>query len=53
MRISPNQLSQHLGRQLVPLYTVFGDELLLTIEASDLIRAKARQAGNAELKFLR
>ncbi|MDN5752272.1 MAG: DNA polymerase III subunit delta, partial [Nitrosospira sp.] len=31
-----------------PLYTVFGDELLLTIEAADLIRAKARQAGYSE-----
>jgi DNA polymerase-3 subunit delta len=48
MRISPDQLSQHLGRQLASLYTVFGDELLLTIEASDLIRAKARHAGYAE-----
>jgi DNA polymerase-3 subunit delta len=48
MRINPDQLPQHLGRQLAPLYTVFGDELLLTIEASDQIRMKARHAGYVE-----
>ncbi|MBA4141594.1 MAG: DNA polymerase III subunit delta [Nitrosospira sp.] len=48
MRISPDQLSGHLQKQLAPLYTVFGEELLLTIEAADLVRAKARQAGYVE-----
>jgi len=48
MRVASDQLSQHLHKQLAPLYTVFGEELLLTIEASDLIRAKAREAGYAE-----
>ncbi len=48
MRINPGQLPQHLDKQLAPLYTVFGDELLLTIEASDLIRARARHAGYVE-----
>lgn len=48
MRIAPDQLSRHLHKQLAPLYTVFGDELLLTMEASDLIRAKARQSGYVE-----
>jgi DNA polymerase-3 subunit delta len=47
-RINPDQLPRHFDRQLAPLYTVFGDELLLTIEACDLIRAKARQAGFVE-----
>lgn len=45
MRITPDSLSQHLQKRVAPLYTVFGDELLLTIEAADLIRAKAYQAG--------
>ena len=45
MRITPDSLSQHLRKQVAPLYTVFGDELLLTIEAADLIRAKAYGAG--------
>ena len=48
MRVTPEHLSQHLQKQLAPLYTVFGDELLLTIEASDSVRAKARQAGYVE-----
>jgi DNA polymerase-3 subunit delta len=48
MRISSEQLSRHLQKQLAPLYTVFGDELLLSIEAADLIRTKARQAGYIE-----
>jgi DNA polymerase-3 subunit delta len=48
MRISPDHLSRHLQKQLAPLYTVFGDELLLTTEAADLIRAGARQAAYIE-----
>lgn len=48
MRITPEHLSQHLQKQLAPLYTVFGDELLLTTEAADSVRAKARQAGYVE-----
>jgi DNA polymerase III subunit delta len=48
MRIHPDDLARHLRKQLAPLYTVFGDELLLAIEAADLIRAKARNAGYVE-----
>ena len=48
MRIAPEQLARHLEKQLAPLYTVSGDELLLTIEAADLIRLGARQAGYVE-----
>ncbi|ARO87133.1 DNA polymerase III subunit delta [Nitrosospira lacus] len=48
MRINPEQLTRHLQAQLAPLYTVFGDELLLAIEAADLIRARARQAAYIE-----
>lgn len=45
MRIHPDDLARHLRKQIAPLYTVFGDELLLAIEAADLIRARARDAG--------
>ena len=48
MRINPDQLAHHLQRQLAPLYTIMGDELLLAVEAADLIRTKARQAGYVE-----
>jgi DNA polymerase-3 subunit delta len=48
MRITPENLSRHLQKQLAPLYTVFGDELLLSIEAADLIRTRARQAAYIE-----
>jgi DNA polymerase-3 subunit delta len=48
MRIHPDDLGRHLRKQLAPLYTVFGDELLLAIEAADLIRARARDAGYVE-----
>ncbi|MBA2659511.1 MAG: DNA polymerase III subunit delta [Nitrosospira sp.] len=48
MRINPEKLSQHLQNQLAPLYTVFGDELLLTIETADLIRTRARQEAYIE-----
>ncbi len=48
MRIHPTQLSQHLQKQLLPLYTVYGEESLLTIEAADMIRSKAHQTGYVE-----
>ncbi len=52
MRITTEQLQQHLSRELKPLYTVFGDEPLLAIEASDRIRGKARAAGYTEREIL-
>ena len=48
MRISSEQLSQQLKRGPAPLYTVFGDEPLLALEAADRIRAAARTAGYGE-----
>jgi len=48
MRIDTGQLQQHLQRGQKSLYTVYGDEPLLALEAADLIRAAARQAGFAE-----
>jgi DNA polymerase-3 subunit delta len=52
MRVSTEQLAQHLARELKPLYTVFGDETLLAIEAADRVRAKARGDGYTEREVL-
>ena len=52
MRIDSEQLPQHLGRGLKPLYLVFGEELLLSIEAADRIRAKALEQGYGERRIL-
>ncbi len=52
MRISTDQLTQHLARGLKPLYTVFGDEPLLSLEATDHIRAQARVDGYSEREVL-
>lgn len=52
MRISTEQLQQHLARELKPLYTVFGDETLLALEASDRIRARSRAEGYTERNVL-
>jgi DNA polymerase-3 subunit delta len=52
MRISTEQLQQHLTRELKPLYAVFGDETLLALEASDRIRARARAEGHTERDVL-
>ncbi len=41
MHIHLANLSQHLQKQLLTFYTVYGDESLLAIEAADLIRTKA------------
>lgn len=52
MRITTEQLQQHLARELRSLYTVFGDEALLVLEASDRIRARARAGGYTERQVL-
>ncbi|HXF67331.1 MAG TPA: DNA polymerase III subunit delta [Burkholderiales bacterium] len=52
MRIGTEQLQQHLARGLQPLYTVFGDETLLALEACDRIRARARAEGYTEREVL-
>lgn len=52
MRITTEQLPQHLARDLRPLYTIFGKEPLLLLEAGDRIRARAREAGFAEREIL-
>ncbi|MEW5942446.1 MAG: DNA polymerase III subunit delta [Pseudomonadota bacterium] len=52
MRVKPEQLAQHLQRGVQPLYTVFGDEPLLALEAADAIRTAARKNGYAEREVL-
>jgi len=52
MRIASEQLAPQLARELKPLYTVFGDEPLLALEACDAIRTKARADGYAEREIL-
>lgn len=52
MRISTEQIQQHLARGIKPLYTVFGDETLLALEASDRIRAVAREQDYADREVL-
>ena len=48
MTISSDDLPRHLASGLKPLYVVYGDALLLAIEAADSIRAAARAAGYSE-----
>ena len=52
MRIDTEQIAAHVGRGLAPLYTIYGEETLLALEAADLIRAKAREAGYSERDVL-
>jgi DNA polymerase-3 subunit delta len=51
-QLRAEQLDAHLARSLAPLYVIHGDEPLLSIEAADAIRAKARAAGHAEHEVL-
>jgi len=52
MILKGEQLAAHLERELRPLYVVHGDEPLLTLEAADAIRARARQRGFSEREVL-
>lgn len=52
MRISTEQLPQQLKRELAPLYTVYGAEPLLALEATDRIRARARSNDYSEREVL-
>ena len=52
MRIDSEQLTQHLSRGLKSLYVVYGEELLLALEAADRIRAKTLEQGFDERRVL-
>jgi DNA polymerase-3 subunit delta len=48
MRLGIQQLDQHLGSTLAPVYLLAGDEPLQMMEAADAIRASAREQGYTE-----
>ena len=48
MKLTLDSLAAHLEQRLLPAYLVCGDEPLLTAEAADAIRARARAAGFTE-----
>lgn len=52
MLLKGDQLTQHLERGLRPLYVVYGDSPLLVLEAADLLRQAAKQAGFSEREVL-
>ncbi len=45
MRIKPEQLQTHLKKNIAPLYTLFGNEPFLIMEACDLIRKHCHHQG--------
>ena len=52
MRFDSEQLPHRLKRELAPFYVVFGDELLLSLEAADRIRTAASASGFEEREVL-
>jgi DNA polymerase-3 subunit delta len=52
MRLTTENLPQHLAKGLGSLYVIHGEALLLAIEAADAIRAAARNAGFGEREVL-
>jgi DNA polymerase-3 subunit delta len=52
VRLTTEQLPRALERGVQPLYTVYGAETLLALEAADRIRAAVRATGYAEREVL-
>ena len=52
MKLQTEDLPRHLAKGLAPLYVIYGDALLLAIEAADSIRTAARNAGYGEREVL-
>jgi len=48
MRIYPEQLAKQLQNNRLTCYLIFGDEVLLSIEALELIKQQAKQHGFLE-----
>ena len=48
MKLTPDSLITHLQQHLLPAYLISGDEPLLTGEAADAVRSRARNAGFTE-----
>lgn len=52
MKLRPEELTEHLARELLPVYLVAGDEPLQHREASDAIVSHARATGHDEREVL-
>jgi DNA polymerase-3 subunit delta len=52
VRIKAPDLHNQLGRSLSPAYAIYGEELLLALEAADAVRAAARKKGFSERTVL-
>jgi DNA polymerase-3 subunit delta len=52
MQLKPEQLGNHLRKQLAPVYFISGDEPLRVMEAADAVRAAAREQGYSEREVL-
>src|SRR3990167_8559048 len=48
MKLNSYQFEQQLEKQLAPIYTISGDEILLKNDAINLLRKTAKQAGFSE-----
>jgi DNA polymerase-3 subunit delta len=48
LKFNSDTLLSHLEQQLLPAYLISGDDPLLTAEATDAVRARARSAGFTE-----
>ena len=48
MKLTSDSLATHLAQRLLPAYLISGDEPLLSGEAADAVRARARAAGFTE-----
>ena len=48
MRLKPSELPRQLSEGLAPIYVISGDEPFQALEASDTIRAAARERGHTE-----
>jgi len=48
MKLTADALAAHLGQRLLGAYLISGDDPLLTAEAADAVRARARAAGFTE-----
>src|SRR5690349_11978581 len=48
LKINSDALAAHLEQQLLPAYLISGDDPLLTAEAADAVRARARAKGFTE-----
>ena len=48
MKLTPDSLGAHLEQQLLRAYLISGDEALLTGEAADAVRSRARAEGFSE-----